>query len=145
RRVDGDVQVRNERRRRITGLEGGRVDKRLECRPGLPARLRGAIEAALVEVAAADERAHRAGTGIEGHQRALQIGETVGPGARRRGIAVAALDADEAVLDALLRRLRQRRIDRRVAPHPALDDAGGAETLEQLPPHLLLEVEAEGL
>ena len=63
-------------------LHGGRVDDRLERRAGLAERLRRAVELGVVVVAAADERAHRAGTWIHRDERALQVRRVRG-GARR--------------------------------------------------------------
>ena len=59
------VEVIDHRRRRVAGLERGGVHERLERGAGLPARLNGAIEVAVVEVAAADHRAHVAGVRIQ--------------------------------------------------------------------------------
>ena len=60
------------RRRRVAGLERRRVDERLERRTRLTARLDRAIEVALVEVAAADHRAHVPGRRIDRDERRLQ-------------------------------------------------------------------------
>ena len=59
--VDRIVEVDRSRRRREAGFERGGVDERLERRARLALRLDGAVEMALVEVAAADHRAHVAG------------------------------------------------------------------------------------
>jgi len=54
--------------------QGGGVEEGLEGRARLALRLRGAVERAVAEVAAADERAHVAGARVERHERALEVG-----------------------------------------------------------------------
>ncbi len=71
----------DDRRRRVARFERGGVDERLERRAGLTVRLDGAVEMALVEVAAADHRAHVAGVRIERDERRLQ---RLAIGCRRR-------------------------------------------------------------
>jgi metal-responsive CopG/Arc/MetJ family transcriptional regulator len=61
RRRDGIVQLCKHAGRRVAHLERRGVDKRLERGSRLAFRLDGAIEMALVEVAAADHREHVAG------------------------------------------------------------------------------------
>ena len=70
---DRRVEIAQQRSRRIAALERRRVDDRLERRTGLTTGLGGAIEAARVEIAAADERAHVTSCGIHGDEAALQI------------------------------------------------------------------------
>ena len=71
-RHDRLIELVDERGRRETALERGRIDERLERRARLALGLRGAIEGALREVAAADHRAHVAGVRVHGHERRLQ-------------------------------------------------------------------------
>src|SRR4051812_19682788 len=70
---DRSVEIVDDRRRRIPGLERGGIDEWLECRPGLALRLCRAVESALVEIAAADHRAHVAGGWIHRHKRTLKV------------------------------------------------------------------------
>ena len=86
-RGDRIVELIDDGRRRIAGLERGGVDERLERRAGLAVRLDGAVEVALVEVAAADHRAHVAGRRIERDERGLQ---RLGGRRRRRAASAAA-------------------------------------------------------
>src|SRR4029079_9244108 len=114
-------------------LEGGGVDKRLEGRAGLAFRLRRAIEATLVEVAAADHCPDRTAGRVQRYERALQV---LGEGlpllravlqmpcgsARASGMRVAAtmLDARQTSLEHFLGGLLQSGIERRVDPKAAL-------------------------
>ena len=89
-RRDRIVEVIDDRRRRVARLERGRVDERLERRARLPLRLHRAVEMALVEVAAADHRAHVAGRRVERDQRRLQRRRSVAATRRRPSLARAA-------------------------------------------------------
>jgi hypothetical protein len=60
-------------------------------------------------------------------------------------ITAAPFDARDAGLDRLLGRVLQRGIDRRVDAQAAFGDARGAEPLDEVAAHLLLEVQAERL
>ena len=52
-------------------LQRRQPDERLECRAGLAVRVDRAVEVAVAVVASADHHAHRAGRGIQHHDRAL--------------------------------------------------------------------------
>src|SRR5688500_11270485 len=67
------IEVGDDRARRRAVLERGGIDKRLEGGAGLALRRHGAIEAALAEAAAADQREHLAGARIGGEQRPLHV------------------------------------------------------------------------
>ena len=73
RRVDRSVEIGDERRRRVTLLERGGVDERLERRTGLTMGLRDAIELALAKAPSADERANLARGRVKRDERALQV------------------------------------------------------------------------
>ena len=126
---------------RVPGLERRGVDERLERRAWLAARLHGAVEAALREVASADHRAHVARAWIHRDQRGLQRGRI----ARRacglrasasrfssRAFSDCATDASAASCSV--------HVDRRVDAETALVDLLPAEALDELLPHLFLEV-----
>ena len=68
-----DRTVDDDARRRVAVVERRRVDQRLERRAGLAARLRRAIELALGEAEAADDREDAAGMRIHGDQRAADL------------------------------------------------------------------------
>src|SRR5262252_9169469 len=71
-RQDRIVEIGQKRSWRVARLDGRGIDERLERRSRLAPRLRGAIERALIEVAAAYHRTHFTGVGVEGHERRLQ-------------------------------------------------------------------------
>ena len=54
-------------------LERGRIDERLETRAGLPAALQDAVELAAREIVAADQGLDVTGSGVQGHQRRLDL------------------------------------------------------------------------
>ena len=83
--ADPDRRVDKTVGRAQPGFEPGEVDERLERRAGLALRLGRAIELAVVVVAAADHRAHRA-VGRHRDQRALadRIASAVAGQRRRR-------------------------------------------------------------
>jgi hypothetical protein len=72
-RGDRSVEVFNDRRRRIANLQRRSVDERLERRSRLPFGLCRTVEAALVEIAAPDHRAHVAVGWIHRNERTLQV------------------------------------------------------------------------
>ena len=142
-RRDRSAQAGDERRGREALLERGCVHERLEGRPGLPLRLRRAIEVAAIEIAAANHRAHLASQRIHGDERALQRF-----GGFRRAAAAAfrlpLLDVGDRARDLPLRRLLHVEIDRRVDLEPALVHAVPSEALHELLADFFLEILAEG-
>ncbi len=120
-------------------LESGRVHKRLERGPRLPLCLRRAIESAAIEIAPTDHGADLAVQWIHGDQRALQrIGGHCRPIAAAFRLPL--LDIRQRALDLALRRLLHLEIERGVHLEPTLVHALPAETLDELLPHLFLEV-----
>ncbi len=157
---DRIVEAGDQRRGRIPGLEGGRIDERLECGTGLPLRLRGAVEPALVEVASADHDPHVPGGRIHGDERTLKVvgrillgGFLAGcAGSRRKRAASLGVLEPGPLLDVLQPLLDERfggslqiAVDRRVDAEAALIDPLEPEPLHQLAADLLLEVETERL
>ncbi len=71
-RHDRRIEVLDECRWREALLQRGCVNEWLERRAWLSLRLRGAIERALLEVAAANHRAHFAGVRVHRDKRGLQ-------------------------------------------------------------------------
>src|SRR5688572_14518236 len=142
RRPDGIVEIGEHRTGRESVLERGSVDERLEGRTRLTLRLCDAVETALLEVAAADHRAHGAGLRIHGDERRLQrFGQ-------RGRLAAAAqlplLDVLQAAAHFGLSGLLQVEIERRVNLQSALVHTLPTEPRDQFLPDFLLEVLAEG-
>ena len=145
------VQPRDQRRRRVPCLERRGVDERLERRSGLPLRLEGAIEPALGEVAAADQREHVSVGRIHGDERPLQV---VGGlalfhlgqlRARRVREAPPAFDVLEILLDQRLGAALQIDVERGEDAQASLRHARPAEPIDQLAAHRLLEILAGAL
>ena len=77
--VDLERRIEHDGGRRIAVVERGGVDQRLERGAGLPQRLGGAVELALVEREAADHREHAAGVRIERDDAAGDFGHLAQP------------------------------------------------------------------
>jgi len=142
-------------RRREAFLEGGGVDERLERGSGLTMRLDRAVEMTLVEIAAADHRAHLAGARIEGDQgclknvghRGLRIADCGLTGRLDRARRATGCERGTPLVDPLqlladrgFGRDLHRHVERRKDAEAALIHALPAESLDELDPHLLLEV-----
>ena len=140
RRLDRRIEVRDEGRRRVSGLDGGRVHERLERRARLAPGLPGPVEGTGGEVASAHQRPHLAGLWIQRDERGLQRGS----GGCRRALAAACrlprLDLLQRALDLGLSGLLHRQIEGRVHHEAAFVHARVAEPLDQLEADGLLEV-----
>src|SRR5262249_37058305 len=114
-------------------------------------RLDGAIEAARFEVTAADHRAHVAGRRLERDERGLQRirwffvnrlpgGDPSSGGAPRQPGSAPALDRSDLVRGRRLRGPLHRHADSRDDAKAARIPTLPAEAVDELTPHLLLEV-----
>ncbi len=150
-RLDRIVQPRDHRRRAVSRFDRRSIDERLERGARLTLRLSGAIETALVKVAAAHHREDVPGRRIDGYQRALEILGKLPFLDRSQFLPCrifegpACLDLRHALFDERLGRLLQLRMHRRVDLQAALIHALPAESLDQVAADLFLEIEAEGL
>ena len=148
RRGDGRIQVVDHRGRRVARFQRSGIDERLERGAGLTFGLRRAIEAALVEVAAAYHRAYVAGRRVHRHQRALQIlrkrslADCTFASALRVLVAGPSLDVGQTFFHERFCSPLQLRIERRIHAETALVDALPPETVNQFAADLLLEIEA---
>ena len=70
--IETDRFIEEDRRPRIATVDGGRVEKRLEERPELPARLDGPVELAALEAVAANHRQDLARAVVEHQHRPVQ-------------------------------------------------------------------------
>ena len=138
RGVNRAVEVVDDGRGRITGLERGRVHERLERRTRLAARLRGAVVVAPQEVAAADESAHLAGARIERDERGLEFRRVAVASTR----AAAFLERFEHLLHIGIGGALHVDVNGGVDLQPALVDSLFAETGNKLTPHVFLEESA---
>src|SRR5688500_10260589 len=134
------VQIRQQRSRCEPALERGGIDERLERRSGLTPRLRGAIEAARTEVAAADHGAHLTGMRVHRHQRRLQRIAHWDRSIATPSACLTLFDLLEPARDLALRCLLHVEVERRVDPEAALIHALPAELLDKLLTHFFLEV-----
>ena len=126
------------RGRRESLLDRRGIDKRLERRARLAARLRRAVEAALIEAAASDHRAYFAGHRIHGDEGRLQ---RIGTGFHRRcavSAAAARFPRSSGATSASAAFCMSRSM-RRVDLQAALIDAVPAEALHELLADFFLE------
>ncbi len=145
-RVHRLVEPGDDRGGRVAHLERRGVDERLERGSGLPVRLGRAIERALGEVAATDERAHFARVRVERDERALQVvrrGAVFGQGhlgTRRVPERRMPFGGVEPAGERRLGGRLHRWVDRRVDPEAAGRDELPAEAVDQFPGDRLPDV-----
>ena len=131
----------------IAVVHRGGVEERLERRSRLSTRLGGAIEVALVPVAAADHAANRAGRRVDRDQRGLQVGRALDRAravADRRHVVGArllelelGLERHHLLLERTLANLLEIHVERGVDPQPALvERVRSVELVEVLADHL---------
>ena len=140
-RVDRLVEMRDQRRRRVAVLERRRIDERLERGSRLAQRLCRAVEAARLEVAASNHRAHLAGCRVHRDERRL---EPLAVG-RWAASAAARFDLRDRCFDDGFGGALHLWIDRRIHAQAGLREPLPAELLDELLPDFFLEVLAERL
>src|SRR5947209_9611735 len=145
-RRHGVVQMIDDARRRVPGLERGCIHEGLEGGSRLPARLNGAIEVTGTEVSAPDHGADLAGDWIHRHKSSLQwtrIGNRRSlfrrrpPRLERRTFGV---DRLQRFGGRSFRGFLHRHVDRGIYAESALINALPSETFDKLLADLLLEV-----
>ena len=117
---DFDRRVLDRARQRIAVLQRGQIDERLDRRAGLPLRLRRAVELALLERPAADQREDPAGLRVHHDEAAADIGDLA---QRRTSLPPPPLAAPLPRRSA--RPARDRRLARRRRPAAPLPQAAG--------------------
>ena len=144
--LDRLIDTLDERRGRIPVFDRRRIDKRLEGRSGLAFRLQRAVQTNARRIAAADDRPDFTRRRVEREQRCLQRldgarDDRFPAAARRRGRGHPRFDVTERADDSGLCCLLHVRVDGRVHAEPLLVDGVLSESLDELAPHDLLEVQ----